>query len=59
MKTYRATISADKYPLDFTVQATCWSTAAARAIRLWKARFKGSRTEQLSIRIVRVSSESI
>lgn len=54
MKTYRATIRADRYPLDFSVEASSWPTAVARAVRLWTKRFKGSRTDELVIRIVRV-----
>lgn len=54
MKTFRATISADRYPMDFTVQASDWPTAVARAVKLWKHRFKGSRTDELKIRIVKV-----
>ena len=54
MQLYRATISADKFPLDFNVEASDWSTASARAIRLWKKRFKGSRATELRIRLVRL-----
>ena len=54
MKTYRATIIGDRYPMDFTVEASGWATAAARAVRLWSKRFKGSRADELKIRIVRV-----
>lgn len=54
MKTFRATISADKYPMDFEIQASGWATASARAVRAWTKRFKGSRTTELKIRIVKV-----
>jgi hypothetical protein len=54
MTQYRATISAGRYPLDFTVEASSWATATARAIKLWKKRFKGDRTDELKIRIVKV-----
>lgn len=53
MKTFRVTISADKYPSEYTVQATNWATAVARAVREWHKRFKGSRTETLSIKAVK------
>lgn len=53
MKTYQATISADRYPTTYIVKATSWGTAANRAIRDWQKRFKGSRTESLSIKIVK------
>lgn len=54
MRKYRATIGADRYSLDFNVEASNWPAATARAIRLWQKRFKGSRTDELRIRIVRV-----
>ena len=55
MLTYRVTIIGDKYPTEYTVQATGWPTAIARAIREWKKRFKGSRTQELKIRAVKSS----
>jgi hypothetical protein len=53
LKHYKATITGDKYPMDFTVEASSWSTAASRAVRLWQKRFKGSRADTLSIRITK------
>jgi hypothetical protein len=55
MRKYIATISADKYPLDFRVEASDWPTAAARAIKLWKKRWPGSKTCELKIRISKIS----
>jgi hypothetical protein len=52
MKQYRATISADRFPMDFTVSASDWPTAVSRAVKAWKKRFKGSRTDELKITIV-------
>lgn len=54
MKTYRATIIGDRYPLDFTVEASSWPTAAARLTRAWQQRFKRSRTQTLTIKIVKL-----
>lgn len=54
MKKYRGTISADRYPMDFTVDASSWAVAAARLVRLWQKRFKRSRATELKIRIVRL-----
>jgi hypothetical protein len=54
MKQYRATISAGRWPWDCTVEASSWNTAAARAVKLWKQRFKGDRTDELKIRIVKI-----
>lgn len=53
MKLYRITISADRYPTEWSVEATSWATAVARAIRLWQKRFKGSRTEELRVTAVK------
>lgn len=44
---------ADRYPTDYTVQASGWSTAIARAVKEWKKRFKGSRADELKIRAVK------
>lgn len=53
MKTYRIKIIADKYPTEYIMQASGWSTAVSRAIKEWKKRFKGSRTETLNILAVK------
>ncbi len=55
MLTYRVSITADKYPTEYTVQATGWPTAVARAIREWKKKFKGSRATELKIRAIKSS----
>jgi hypothetical protein len=49
MKIYRIKIRGDKYPTEYVVQASGWATAVGRAVREWKQRFKGSRTEELHI----------
>lgn len=49
---FRTTIIADKYPMEYTVEASNWATAVARGVREWaKSKGKGSRTDKLSIRI--------
>jgi len=54
MKIYKATITGDRYPTEYTATASNWATAAARTIKAWqKAHGKGSRTDTLSIRIVK------
>jgi len=53
MKIYRVMIRADRDPMEYTVNASNWGTAARRAIKEWQARFKGSRTDQLNIRIIK------
>ncbi|MCH7541854.1 hypothetical protein IH981_03745 [Patescibacteria group bacterium] len=53
MKAYRIKITGDKYPTEYTVEASGWSTAIARAIKEWKKRFKGSRTEELKIHAIK------
>ena len=50
MKIYRITISADKFPTDYTVQASSWGTAINRAVKEWQKRFKGSRATELKVR---------
>ena len=54
MRIYRVTISADKYPTEYTVQASGWGTAAARAVREWqRGKGKGARTEEVKVRIIK------
>ena len=53
MLNYHVSITGDRYPTEYTVQATGWPTAIARAIREWKKRFKGSRTTELKIRAIK------
>lgn len=53
MKVYRVKVTADKYPTDYTVQASGWGTAVNRAVREWQKRFKGSRTSELKIHAVK------
>jgi hypothetical protein len=55
MTTYRIKISADKWPTEFTVQASGWHTAISRAIKEWRKKAgKGSRTQELSIKAIKV-----
>lgn len=49
-KAYRIGITGDRYPTEYIVEASGWATAVARAIREWKKRFKGSKTDKLIIR---------
>ncbi len=53
MKLYRIKITGDKYPTDYNVEASGWHTAVSRAIREWKKRFKGSKTDELRIHAVK------
>ena len=53
MKIYRVSITGDRYPTEYAVQASGWATAASRAIKEWKKRFKGSRTSELSVKITK------
>lgn len=55
MQIYRVKITGDKYPSDYTVQASGWPTAIARAIKEWKhSRVgKGSRTDEMKIHAVK------
>ena len=50
MQIYRIIIIADKYPTEYTIEASGWGTAINRAIKKWKQRFKGSRACELNIK---------
>lgn len=51
MPQFRFSISADKWPTEYTVEGSSWPVATARAMRLWKSKEgKGSRTQQISIK---------
>lgn len=53
MKHYQVTVTGDKYPTDYVVQAGSWNGAAAKGIKEWRKRFRGSRSTTLSVRIVK------
>jgi hypothetical protein len=53
MKIYRVKITADKWPTDFTVQASSWRAAIGRAVEEWQKKFKGSRASELKIHAFR------
>ncbi len=60
MSQFRFSISADKWPSEYTVEAGSWPTATARAVRLWKSKEgKGSRTTQIVIKGVKVIAKSL
>ncbi len=57
MAQFRFSISGDKWASDFTIQATNWATATARAVREWrKTEGKGSRTLQLNIKGIKIAT---
>jgi hypothetical protein len=59
MKIYKISITADKWPSDFTVEATGWATAVNRAIKEWKrSSGKGSRSETLFIKAIKFGGPS-
>lgn len=53
MKAFRIKITGDKYPTEYVVEATGWSTAISRAVKEWKKRFKGSRATELKIHAIK------
>ncbi len=53
MTIYQVKIFADRYPTEYTVEATGWRTATGRAITEWKKRFKGSRAQEMTIKIIK------
>jgi hypothetical protein len=52
MKMYSIQITADRYPTDYTIRATNEGVAAARALRQWRKKFRGSRANQWSVRVI-------
>ena len=53
MKIYRITIMGDKYPTEYSVEASNIATAAARGVREWHERFKGKHLpDELKIKII-------
>lgn len=47
---FRFSISADKWPTEYSIEAGSWPAAVARAVRLWKSKEgKGSRTQKILI----------
>jgi hypothetical protein len=54
MRVYRVMVQGDKYPTEYSVQASNIATAAARGIREWHERFKGKRLpDELKVKIIR------
>ena len=55
MTLFRITITGDRFPTDYNIEASGWATAIGRAVREWKKRFKGSRVTELKIRAIKSS----
>lgn len=55
MRVYRVIIRADKYPTEYSVQASNWATAAARGVREWHERFKRKKVSggEINIKVIR------
>lgn len=53
MRHYNITITADRYPTTYEVQASNWATALARATRLWAKKFRGCRADTLKINAIK------
>jgi hypothetical protein len=54
MRVYRIMIQGDRYPTEYSVQASNIATACARGIREWHERFKGKKLpDELKIKIIR------
>lgn len=58
MKQYQATIIGDRYPMKFSTEASSWHTAAARVVKQYQQRFKGSRTNTITIKMVRIDQST-
>jgi hypothetical protein len=53
MRIFKIKIMADRYPTEYTVQASSWGTAINRAVKQWQKRFKGSHAEELKISAIK------
>lgn len=53
MRKYRVSITADRYPTNYEVNASGWGTAISRAVRQWKKRFSGSRATEIKIHAIK------
>lgn len=55
MRVFRVIIQADKYPTEYSVQASNWATAAARGVREWNERFKRKKIkgDEIKIKVIR------
>jgi hypothetical protein len=54
MRLYRAVIYGDRYPLEFSTEASSWAVASNRLLKMWMRRFKRSRADTITIRLTRV-----
>lgn len=56
MKQFRGTVIGDRYPMDFSCQATDWPAAAQRITQQWRKHRtgKGTRATAITIKIVAV-----
>jgi hypothetical protein len=55
MMLFNVQIMADRFPTEYNVEASDVTTAAARALRQWKKRFRGSRAQEWNLRIVKAN----
>lgn len=59
MKSYRATIQGDRYPVTIDVQGSSWAVAANRAVRQYQARLTSIKrhdtSQTLTIKLVKES----
>jgi len=54
MRVYRVIITGDKYPTEYSVQASNIATACSRGVREWQERFKGKHLpDELRIKIIK------
>lgn len=54
-KLFRISITADKWPTTYTVEAGNPGTAVTKAFKQWKKTFKGSRADKWSITVYKSS----
>lgn len=53
MRIYRVVVRADKWETEYPIQASNFATAAARGIKEWHSKNKGSRIGMLNIKVIR------
>lgn len=60
MTNFRVRVRGDRWETEYTVEASGWPTAIARAIKLWKkSEGKGSRTQELSVKAIKQTNLTV
>lgn len=54
MYSFRATITADKWPQEFTADASNWRAGIGKILSQWQKKNKGSRAFKVSIQATKI-----